>query len=402
MQFALKMARALARTGWLSMLMCAGCLATEPTAEEQSVTGITQPVIGGFDGTSPKLNAIGSISFLSTGATPAETTFQAQCTGALLSPNTVLTAKHCLDSFGAAGRAQNSLVFGVGPDGTAPTAYATVIAVERAPGNDGGYTGRGHDVGVLHLDKPLDNAQVMKLGAVADELLGQQFVGVGYGRADNGSELTKRRLGALTLKSRAGRTYEFLFGNFEGFYHDYTGNAVPVACVPPPATTPEMPQMPQTPQTPQDNDPCAGVKALREMYESTLLEQTHELAVGAAPGDAQPCFGDSGGPLLKAAANGELFAYGVASGGVSSDDAICDHGAIYASLDPEVTTFLQQAASWVDPCDKLPMRGACEGTRARRCSTAAEGTRRVVEVDCANAGLRCVLTGEGATATCGS
>lgn len=393
MNFAWHKARA--QAGWISVLACASCMA--PVAEDHNVASVAQPVIGGFDGTSPKLNAVGSISFLTPGATAAASTFQAQCTGALISPNTVLTAKHCLDSFGAAGRARNSLVFTLGPDAAAPTAYATVIAVERAPGNDGGYTGRGHDVGVLHLDEPLSNAQIVKVAAVSDELVGQQFVGVGYGRADNGSELTKRRLGALTLKARAGRTYEFLFGSSDAFYRDYTGSSIPTSCAAPPASAPEMPQISA------DDDPCAGVKALREMYDTTLLEQTGELAVGSAPSDAQPCFGDSGGPLLKAAADGgELVAYGVASGGTSSEDLICDHGAVYASFAADVTTFLQQATTWTDPCDKLPARGQCEGTRARRCSSAAEGARRVVEVDCANAGLRCVMTGEGSSATCGS
>jgi hypothetical protein len=377
-------------------------MAAEPTAEDAPVAPLAQSVIGGFDGASPKLNAVGSLSLLSpAGASAAEPTFAMQCTGALLSPTTVLTAKHCLDSFGAAARAQSSLVFGVGPDAVAPTAYATVISVERAPGSEGGFTNRGHDVGVLHLDKPIINAQTVQLGAVADEQVGQPFVGVGYGRMDNGSDSAKRRLGALTLKARSGRTYEFLFGSFEGFFHDYTGSPLPTACAaPPPATPPEAPTMPATPAA--SEDPCAGVKMLRAMYENTRLEQTQELAVGSAPNDAQPCFGDSGGPLLKAGPNGELLAYGVASGGVSSDDLICDHGAIFASFPPEVTTFLQQSTTWVDPCDKLPARGQCEGTKARRCSTSAEGARRVVELDCATAGLRCVLTGEGGSATCGS
>lgn len=397
MNLASKMARIAARTGWVPMLACAGCLVAEP-ADESPVTHLTQPVIGGFDGSSAKLNAIGSMSLLSAATTAGATpTFSMQCTGSLLSPTTVLTAKHCLDSFGAASRAQSSLVFGVGPDSAAPTAYATVIAVERAPGNDGGFSNRGHDVGVLHLDKPISNAQTVQLGAVTDELVGQQLVGVGYGREDNGSESVKRRLGALTLKARSGRTYEFLFGSFETFFHDYTGSALPAACATPPATPPEMPTQPAT-----SSDMCAGVKQLRDMYDNTRLEQAQELAVGSAPSDAQPCFGDSGGPLLKAGPNGELIAYGVASGGASSDDLICDHGAVFASFPPEVTTFLQQASTWVDPCDKLPARGQCEGTRARRCSTPAEGTRRVIELDCATAGLRCVFSGEGSTVSCGS
>jgi hypothetical protein len=65
-------------------------------------------------------------------------------------------------------------------------------------------------------------------------------------------------------------------------------------------------------------------------------------------------------------------------------------GSLYARFTPEVLTFLEQAVLWQDPCQSLPARGECAGEHARRCSTLAEGKRRVVEVDCSTLGLRCV------------
>ena len=118
------------------------------------------------------------------------------------------------------------------------------------------------------------------------------------------------------------------------------------------------------------------------------------MVTGGFPGDAQPCFGDSGSSLVKYK-DGKYVSYGVVSGGLGTDDLICDLGAVYATFGPEVATFLDQAKSWVDPCGDVDTRGTCDGNVAKRCTNMVEGRRRVVEFDCGLVGMECnTLTGQ--------
>jgi hypothetical protein len=83
--------------------------------------------------------------------------------------------------------------------------------------------------------------------------------------------------------------------------------------------------------------------------------------------------------------------YGVVSGGERSKSLVCDYGTVYASfVDADVEQFLDQAMNWADPCAELANGAACAGSVARRCSTPAEGERRVLEFDCQSLGLQCV------------
>jgi hypothetical protein len=362
------------------------CLQAHELEPDTSVSLKTAAVIGGFEADSPKLNAVGSISRLKkpvavsidendAGVFEAEPTLTMSCSGALLNDRTVLTAKHCTGEFAAAARSDETLVFALGPDALHPTAYATVIDLEEAPGGTQGFARNGHDVAVLHLLEPLEGARVVKLGALDNTQLGQEFAGIGFGQSDNRDTGKNRRIGGLKLRALEGRTYELLLGSFEAFFLELRGFAVPPECV---APTPEA----------AATEVCKLVAADRVTFDSTTLEQAGEMLL-SSEGGSQPCFGDSGGPLLRANEAGELVAYGVVSGGVSSAALRCDHGAVYARFTPEVMSFLEQSLLWQDPCRDLPAAGQCAGETARRCSTLAEGKRRVVEMNCATVGLRC-------------
>lgn len=374
-------------------LSSAGCL-TEAHEAQIEVSARAAPVIGGFEADSPKLNAVGSVSRIrfpkidtdiDAGVVPElEPELLMACSGALLDARTVVTAKHCTSQFAVAARSGEQLVFALGAEAYKPTAYSVVIDVENAPSNDHGFTREGFDVGVLHLKEPLEGAPTVKLGALDASQIGQGFAAVGFGQADNRGDDSKRRLGALTLRALEGRTYELLLGSFDAYFEELRGITVPAQCVNP---TPEAAQ----------TDICQLVTDDRRMYEGTLLEQAGDMLLRGEASGSQPCYGDSGGPLLRANDKGELVAYGVVSGGVGSDVLVCDHGAIYARFVPEVMTFLEQAKQWQDPCAALPEIGECAGERARRCSTLAEGRRRVIEADCATLGLHCKNGPEGPT-----
>ena len=370
-----------------ALLALTGCLQAHELEPNTEVSLRTGAVIGGFEADSPKLNAVGSLSRLKmfetvdgdvdAGLPAVEPRLNMSCSGALLNDRTVLTAKHCTGEFALAARSDETLVFALGPDASHPTAYATVIDLEEAPGGTQGFARNGHDVAVLHLLEPLplEGARPIKLGTLDDTQLGQEFAGIGYGQSDNHDTGKHRRIGGLKLRALEGRTYELLLGSFEAFFLELRGFTLPPECVQP---TPEA----------AATELCKLVAADRVVYESTTLEQAGDMLL-SSEGGGQPCFGDSGGPLLRANEAGELVAYGVVSGGVSSASLRCDHGAVYARFTPEVMTFLEQALLWQDPCQDLPAAGQCAGDTARRCSTLAEGKRRVIEINCATIGLHC-------------
>jgi len=133
---------------------------------------------------------------------------------------------------------------------------------------------------------------------------------------------------------------------------------------------------------------------LLSIYNETVLLDGYEVYVGNAPGNAQPCYGDSGGPLLRMV-NGDLTIYGVTSGGLSSSTMLCDFGGVYASFGPEVASFLKTSPAWKDPCENVSRLGACKKSSSNRCTYPGEGKRRVVVTDCSLLGQNCVVASDG-------
>jgi hypothetical protein len=135
---------------------------------------------------------------------------------------------------------------------------------------------------------------------------------------------------------------------------------------------------------------------LYDRYHSEFLEAMTEVVVGGAPGDSQPCYGDSGGPLLRKRKDGVLAVWGLTSGIIGSISRTCKpYGSVYAALDPNVSAFFDKAKEWVDPCDGLSSIGKCTGTLAERCTILAEGKRRKLAFDCASIGLTCETQNDG-------
>jgi Trypsin len=331
-----------------------------------------QSLIGGFSANDPRLDSIGAMVLI-----PPFPGAQNEhlCGASVIGPETLVTAKHCVEVIPLAMSFGYKLGFAVGPDIRRPKRMYELAAFATAPGDEGGFVGMGRDVAVLHLEHPLPpELKPLDIGTLSDEDIGKAFAAIGYGIQDNAENHGTRRLGRQTLKGREGRTLEHLFGAFEKFLEWLSSQVM----------------------FPDSGDGGApgdgGIPSLEQfarfLWDSTVLEKGYEVVTGGFPGDAQPCYGDSGSSLVKYQ-DGKYVSYGVVSGGLGTSDLICDLGAVYATFGPEVSTFLDQAKGWVDPCGDMDTRGTCDGNVAKRCTNMVEGRRRVVEFDCGLVGMEC-------------
>lgn len=419
-----------ASSATLGVMGCGAENSSDCPVEATKTATNQEELIGGFPANDPSLNAVGSL-----GVWNDYWSYDPFCTATLIGKQTVLTAKHCTEVFQQAMMYGYHVGFGIGPNGLSPQRVVEVVDIETAPGDQGGFVGYGHDVGVLHLAEKVTDIEPLTFQPVPANSVGKTFTAMGYGIRDNAQNYGIRRVGTVTMQATQGRVFEVMFGSFDAFYQWYWGEPLPTAGQ---ATTAKHSvRMAGTGAsgpsgtggaggvigTGGAGSPAGGVSSpnvggtvatggsgggsyddwkvqeARYYYDSTLLDAGYEVVVGNGEGDAQPCFGDSGSPLLKKTKAG-LTIYGVTSGGLGSNRMVCDHGAVYAAFGPVVQPFLTQAKKWVDPCKGLSSTGVCEDDVARRCTSPNEGPRRLVKMDCGAIGLSCSVQSDG-TVGCG-
>jgi hypothetical protein len=371
----------------------------------------TLGLIAGFAANDPRLDAVGAMVLIPPYGGPNELL----CGAGLITSETLLTAKHCAEIIPLAVSFGYRLAFSTGPDIKRPRKVVELAAYEMAPGDEGGFVGMGRDVAVLHLEHPLTGITPLVVGAFTDDDVGKAFAAIGFGIQDNGGSDSTRRMGKETLRGREGRTLELMFGTFERFLEWFkTGNVTAQNLI----KRYERRLAGGTAGSggaggsgaggaggsggggagtggtagPDggigDGGPPSIEEVARYYWDLFILEKDYEVVTGGAPGDSQTCFGDSGSPLMKHQ-DGQLVTYGVVSGGVGSNDLICDLGSTFATFGPEVASFIDTAKQWVDACGDLDTVGACDGNLARRCTSVAEGRRRIVEFDCGLVGMTC-------------
>ena len=396
------------RNAWLATGLALASLAPIACGDQPDLTTVggeaagtgpndPQKLIGGFAANDPRLDSIGSLVLIS----PYGTTDQL-CGAAIITPESVLTAKHCAEVIPLAYSFGFKVGFGVGPSSQSPRMVVELAGYELAPGDVGGFVDIGRDVAVLHLEHPINGIAPVVIGALSDDDLGKAFAAIGYGIQDNAGSYGTRRLGKQTLKGREGRTLEHLFATFEAFLEWLeTGNAPSRNLVEAfrkraQAARPSSGDDAGAPGADAGAPDGGGFPGLeeiaRQIWEFYVLEKDYEVVTGGYPGDAQACFGDSGSPLIKHK-DGHFVAYGVVSGGLGTNDLICDLGAVYATFGPEVAAFIETAKKWEDACGDLDTKGVCEGNVAKRCTNVVEGRRRVVDFDCGLVGMECNTTG---------
>jgi hypothetical protein len=351
---------------YLAAAILAGC-GSKSNGHERNGSDI----IGGFSADSPSLNAIGLLA----------TSKGGMCTATLISPTTVLTAKHCIvDDAGSRLMEDlgSAVAFAIGPRPLeeAEPRFIPAISTLGAPLNGTGGLGLGSDVAIVHLADPVIDIEPLRIGPdlhAAD--IGMKFFAVGYGQSvqdDSGATpwVPRRLMGNETLTAVTGNRNEIAYGSFEAWVFAVSGKPV-------------------------SEHPEADLAEARAHFdsESSKLLDGYEVMVGQAPGDIQVCSGDSGGPLLRQD-KGEKLVYGVASFVFPDTVSKCNHGAVYGTFGPGTREFIEAAVA--DPCRGLDSQGACVilssktgETAAFRCSDETEGAKRVTRVDCAPLGLVC-------------
>ncbi|HKO94769.1 MAG TPA: trypsin-like serine protease, partial [Polyangiaceae bacterium] len=295
---------------------------TQATDAETSGSGAplgasAQAIIDGAPADEAKYGAVGAVVWFH----PDFGVVQVFCSGTLVGPTAIVTARHCTPDIDLAPLIGVQAAFAFGPDGYNPTQLIPItgyVAAPAAPGKEKGLLlDGGRDVAVAHLQSPAVGVTPAKLGEFKDNQLGKQFQIAGYGVHASDFSSGQKFSGLATARAYNGRWYELLFsGDYEAYRQWYFS----------------------------DSPSAARTEAeAKDWWKIYKLENKYELLAGGLPGESVSCYGDSGGPLLLGSNAANLTTYGVSFAGEGTISTVCGLGGGYLVFNRKMLDFVQGA-----------------------------------------------------------
>jgi hypothetical protein len=295
-----------------------------------SLGATSAAIIGGTPATGAAYAAVGALVYYY----PEVGVLDVFCSGTLVGPKAITTARHCTPSIDMANESGLIPAFAIGPDAFNPVAVIPItdyIKAPAAPGNEKGLLmDGGRDVAVAHLQSAPVGVTPAKLGLFEDKMVGTKFDIAGYGVSNPEYFYGQKFVGKATARAFNGKWYELLFNGKQDAFRSWYFNDSPSA---------------------QRTE--AEAKAWWKDYK---LENKYELLAGGLAGEAVACHGDSGGPLLRGTTAATLTTYGVSFAVEGTISSACGLGGGYLVFNSKMLDFVKAAIPAAPPAPPAPPR----------------------------------------------